>query len=606
MKRLCATLLLFGSLCCAQAAQKSPTIVYINGAKYYVHTVQPGETLYSLSREYGVGEQVIVEHNPEVAAGLKADARLKIPFQAEVPRSKSSERKLKKTFETHRVSKGETLYAIARRYEISIQTILEDNPNLDPTHLRLGEQILIRRKETGKGSEAQSQAEWEAYRTALNSVADKGYAYHIVRPGETFYSLSRRFGITEEELSRLNNGLKASELKAGAMLKIPSTETAAVPAADSLQVASHDSISLRELPEISFRALRRTEPLEVALMLPISVDGRANDNYLEFYQGFLLGLEQVKQRYGYSANLTFYNSGRDTTAIRRIVESPEFARTQLIVGPVYEDELHPVIQVAEQRSIPVVSPLANIGGLRSDALFQMAADPALKYDKVAELFNGNRRVTLIYADKTDKEFEQEVLALLGDRPYTRHNYRYEHPSVRKAEGSPSDLTPLLQNKEENVFVILAENEVDVDRILAAIASADTSITSRGFTAPSFVVLGNARWHRFNNIDRTMFFKDRVVFVSTYHAKRDAAVITDFDSSYIRSFGALPTLYSYRGYDAAMIFCPAMYGDIEKDLENTSYTPLQTTYRFERDDEGNHVNRNWTRVNYNSDYTITIE
>jgi ABC-type branched-subunit amino acid transport system substrate-binding protein len=363
---------------------------------------------------------------------------------------------------------------------------------------------------------------------------------------------------------------------------------------------------LRELPEITFRALRRTEPLEVALMLPISVDGRANDNYLEFYQGFLLGLEQVKQRYGYSANLTFYNSGRDTTAIRRIVESPEFARTQLIVGPVYEDELHPVIQVAEQRSIPVVSPLANIGGLRSDALFQMAADPALKYDKVAELFNGNRRVTLIYADKTDKEFEQEVLALLGDRPYTRHNYRYEHPSVRKAEGSPSDLTPLLQNKEENVFVILAENEVDVDRILAAIASADTSITSRGFTAPSFVVLGNARWHRFNNIDRTMFFKDRMVFVSTYHAKRDAAVITDFDSSYIRSFGALPTLYSYRGYDAAMIFCPAMYGDIEKDLENTSYTPLQTTYRFERDDEGNHVNRNWTRVNYNSDYTITIE
>ena len=127
---------------CAVAAGKSATIVYINGAKYYVHTVQPGETLYSLSREYGVGEQVIVEHNPEVAAGLKADARLKIPFQAEVPRSKSSERKLKKTFETHRVSKGETLYAIARRYEISIQTILEDNPNLDPTHLRLGEQIL--------------------------------------------------------------------------------------------------------------------------------------------------------------------------------------------------------------------------------------------------------------------------------------------------------------------------------------------------------------------------------------------------------------------------------------------------------------------------------
>ncbi len=68
-----------------------------------------------------------------------------------------------------------------------------------------------------------------AYRTALNSVAEEGYAYHIVRPGETFYSLSRRFGTTEEELSRLNNGLQPADLKAGAMLKIPSDEPAARP-----------------------------------------------------------------------------------------------------------------------------------------------------------------------------------------------------------------------------------------------------------------------------------------------------------------------------------------------------------------------------------------
>ena len=553
MKRLCATLLLLGTLCCAHAAEKSPTIVYINGSKYYIHTVQAGETLYSLAREYGVGEQVIVENNPSVAQGLKADARLKIPFMAEAPEAKPSERKLKKTFDMHYVRKGETLYAISRRYAISIQTILEDNPNLDPTHLRPDERILIRRKESGKGSEAQRQAEWEAYRTALNS----------------------------------------------------DEPAAPAPAVDSLSVAHPDSAAARQLPEVTFRALRRSEPLDVALMLPISVKGRANSNYLEFYQGFLLGLEQVKQRYGYSVELTFYNTGRDLAAIDRIVSSPDFARNRLIVGPVYEDELYPVVRYAEEHDVPVVTPLANIEALHSDALFQMAADPALKYDKVAELLNGNRRVTLIYAGSTDKEFEQEVLALLGDRPFTRYNYRYEHPSVRRAN-SPSDLTPLLQNKEENVFVIMTENEVDVDRILAAIASADTSITSRGLTAPSFVVLGNARWHRFGNIDRTMFFKDRLVFVSTYHAKRDAEVIASFDSDYIRAFGALPTLYSYRGYDAAMIFCPAMYGDIENDLENTTYTPLQTTYRFQREEGGSHVNRNWTRVNYNSDYTITIE
>lgn len=107
---------------------------------------------------------------------------------------------------------------------------------------------------------------------------------------------------------------------------------------------------------------------------------------------------------------------------------------------------------------------------------------------------------------------------------------------------------------------MSDNEVDVDRILAAIASADTNISSRGRTAPRFVVLGNTRWNRMNNIDRTMFFKDRVIFISTYHAKRDSQTILDFDSAYIRSFGSLPTLFSYRGYDAAVIFCP---GDVQR-------------------------------------------
>lgn len=42
---------------CAVAAGKSATIVYINGAKYYIHTVQAGETLYGLSKTYGVARR---------------------------------------------------------------------------------------------------------------------------------------------------------------------------------------------------------------------------------------------------------------------------------------------------------------------------------------------------------------------------------------------------------------------------------------------------------------------------------------------------------------------------------------------------------------------
>ena len=46
MKRLCATVLLLLLSVCAFAVQKSGTIVYINGSKFYIHTVQPGEICY--------------------------------------------------------------------------------------------------------------------------------------------------------------------------------------------------------------------------------------------------------------------------------------------------------------------------------------------------------------------------------------------------------------------------------------------------------------------------------------------------------------------------------------------------------------------------------
>lgn len=611
MKRLCITVLLVVLGLCALAVEKSGTIVYINGSKYYVHTIQPGETLYGISKAYQVGEKTILEANPSLSGGLKTAETIKVPFQAELT-EQLSDKQIRKTFDTHFVSKGETLYAISRQYQIPIQTIIEDNPNADPIHLKLGERLQLRKKQIGSENETGSKTQWEEYRNRLNSVSEQGFAYHIVSPGETVYSLSRRFGITEAQLEELNGGLKAAELKAGAMIKIPATgQDPATEVVGEKTLA--DSVAGQPAGEkweqIEFRALRQSVPLNVALLLPMSVGGDANSNYLEFYQGFLLGLDSVKHKYGNSVNVTLYNTGRDRDKMREIVESSEFASTNLIVGPVYEEELYPVIRFAEQQHVPVVSPLANITRTHSSVLFQLAPDPLTKYAKIADLINDNKHITLIYSGSTDKEFEQEMLALLGSKKYSKHTYKYEHPSVtaRRNDISPSDLTPLLANGDDNVFIVMANNEIDVDRILAAIASADTSISSRGNTPSRFVVLGNARWNRYTNIDRSMFFKDRVIFLSTYHAKRDSQAVTAFDSTYIRAFGSLPTLYSYRGYDAAVIFCPAMYGDIEYNMEQRRYTPLQTTYLFGQP-EGlpNHVNSNWMRINYNKDFTITIE
>ena len=51
------------------------------------------------------------------------------------------------------------------------------------------------------------------------------------------------------------------------------------------------------------------------------------------------------------------------------------------------------------------------------------------------------------------------------------------------------------------------------------------------------------------------------------------------------------MYSYRGYDAAMIFCRKMYEGIGRDIENELFMPLTTPYRFSYID-GVYVNTEW--------------
>ena len=68
-------MLALGTLTVSKASEieKSQVIVYINGAKYYVHTVKAGETLYSISRAYAVDEKSIIDHKLSAADGLKVD-----------------------------------------------------------------------------------------------------------------------------------------------------------------------------------------------------------------------------------------------------------------------------------------------------------------------------------------------------------------------------------------------------------------------------------------------------------------------------------------------------------------------------------------------------
>lgn len=611
-KRFIAAGLIFTTLSGAAVellpVDKSPVIVFINGKKYYVHTVKSGDTLYSIAKAYEVGEDAIRDSNPGVADGLRIDQTVKIPVPESAILKAKAEKKRKKDYITHKVKAGQTLYAIARDYNISVATLREDNPSVNPQALSVGETLWIRRAAIGSSTEQQAQAEIAEYTDNLNKATDDdGFDHHVVKPGETIYSLSRRYGITEAEFAQLND--VSQGLKAGAIIRIPKAKEV-----EQEVVAEADNTPAQTTPgtEITFQKLDAMQDLNIALMLPMNINSKPNASYVEFYQGFLLGLDEVKKTSNGNTKLTVYNTSHDQLKVQQIVGSTMFEGTNLIVGPVYEDELNPVLQYAHKNSVPVVSPLANISAVQSPALYQLSPAPEKKYEKIGNLLDGGRDIYLIYASSNDKEFEQEIIKELHGRPYAAYNYSFTDQKStfkpRNAEARAIEsIDDILKGEKPCLFIVLANAETDVDRILGTISSSKVALTDRSEPSAQYVVMGTSRWGRFNNIDHTSYFNNNVVMISTYHAKRDSKAVRDFDSRYIEAYGALPSLYAYRGYDTAMIFCAGMRGDIEYNMLDKRYTPLQTTYKFVRGNAGErYINQEWVRVNYNNDYTITIE
>lgn len=581
---------------------KSEVIVFINGQKFYVHTVKGGETLYSIAKAYEVSEDVIKEHNRGLGETLNIDQTLKIPYT-----EKKAEKRKKRDFIQHKVSQGETFYAIARKYEISVQVLREDNPDVDPQTMSIDQVIWVRKADMGESTEEQAQEQISEYAEQLTIAANDGYKYHVVQAGETVYSLSRQFGISEEEFYALNDVKEG--LKQGAMVRYPAPEEPKAAEQPVIEEQKRPTMTANG-ENMLFEALTSEEELKIALMLPLNVKGKINSSFVEFYQGFLLGLEDLKAA-GHKTHLTLYNTRHDALRVEEIVGSAEFEGTNLIVGPVYEDELSPVLRYAHENGVPVVSPLANIEVEMSPALYQLAPKKSEKYRKIADLLDGGKDIYLIYAAENDTEFEGEMMELLRGKEYMSYTYSYDKKSIFKPK-SPNatpleDVAEILKRDKQSLFIVMAKNEIDVDRILGTISSARFSISERGMRNSLHTVLGSSRWSRFNNIDPSTFFRNNVVMISTYHAKRNARVVREFDGRFIEAYKTLPSLYAYRGYDTAMIFGEGMRQDIMYNMLDRRYIPLQTSYKFTQSQPGGtFFNQEWVRVNYNTNFKLTIE
>jgi LysM repeat protein/ABC-type branched-subunit amino acid transport system substrate-binding protein len=178
------------------------------GQNYTKHKVAKGETITQIAQKYKVTPYDIYKLNPDSQSGIQPDAILLIPKSIEKVASNEVPFKEK----TYTVKAKETLYSIAKENNVEISDLEEANPFLKTDGLQPGQVLKIMKYEEPPKVQ----------------MAAKNFSTYEVVTGDTKYSISKKYGISVEELEKQNPEIK-DNLPVGFKLKINSSEKAIVP-----------------------------------------------------------------------------------------------------------------------------------------------------------------------------------------------------------------------------------------------------------------------------------------------------------------------------------------------------------------------------------------
>ncbi|MEP0734113.1 MAG: LysM domain-containing protein, partial [Nonlabens ulvanivorans] len=180
---------------------------------YKQHVVQKGETVFSIVGKYRINATELTQLNPDIKSGLKEGSILLIPASSNV----LTQRKIVK-YKKHKVRRRETLYGIAKKYDVTELDIKEANKELYSKGLRKGDRIQIPVFE-----EVEIPVPVTTPVDELTTDAPLEDGKYRVMPKDTKFGIATKYGIKVPALESLNPEIK--DLHPGMVINVPVIKT---------------------------------------------------------------------------------------------------------------------------------------------------------------------------------------------------------------------------------------------------------------------------------------------------------------------------------------------------------------------------------------------
>lgn len=604
--------------------------------QYKYHIVKRGETTSEIARQYNISEETIFKFNPDARRGIKPDTKLVVPIGGEKkqsPQPTQSGGEQYTEFEMHRVKRQETLFSLSQQYNVSIEDIKRYNRHLYSEELRRGERIRIPKKSSLVKVETTPSASnpldlsakehvvlpregWFGISRKYNvtiedlkrlnpgieelqpgmvitirngdvekvvDVDGKLFKYYQVQPQETFFSLTRRFGISRDSLVTLNPAL-ADGLKSGMVLKIPNTEVSPVGEYEEADVVNLE------------RRISNYDTKNLVVMLPfnknkiVATDTSSNTAErikkdqvmqlsLDFYSGVLMAVDSA-QALGISSKVTFLDTRGNPGHVNVLLNSTNFDNVDAVIGPLLPSTVETAARGLERRNIPVISPLTSRGAgslnnfLQTVPTDEMLTDAMISY--ISENSSGKNIVIIADADAAEKRRK-----LTSAFPSAKLVTPRDAGNVSQAE-----IAAALDKSRPN-WVIL-----ESDRI--GILSNATSYLNSIADPYRITLLTTDKNNSFNsdNISNRHLGKLNFHYPSVDRAF-DPEKNRDFIRKYVEKYGVVPNRFAVRGFDVTydvllrLASAPDLYASI---MEEGTTQYVENKFDYDQRSDGGYINK----------------
>ncbi len=494
--------------------------------RFITHKVKKKETLYGLARIYNINVDQILEFNP-----LVEKIGLKKKMQLKIPVYPIVEVPkavaLNEGLEKYLVQPKETKWRLAYRYGVTIQELETLNPQITDG-LKVGQEIVV-----PKRLESETKA------------LEEEFNYYKVKPKEGFYRIEKKLGVTEADLIMLNPTLITTGLQQGMILKIPLQKTGDLRIEDDLLI---EKVRLED-------SLLTNTYLQIAAFLPFKTAAIEFDSIektdkllekrnihtiaLDFYMGMEMAIAKADSL-GVTTKLTVFDSQNDKAVIQSVTANHQWEGTSVVIGPLIPGNFNVAAQLEELQSIPMIAPLSSKAVKKRPNVFQsvsvMSKMRSKMMDYLDQVIDTTQNVMII-ADTLNADFASKL--------------QLKYPFASRVYQEPGGF--VIPDLVDSLLIDSLPNKVIFEsqdlNLVANVISLLNSQVSKDRDVQLFTTMRTSIYDN-TNISRKHLGNLRFTYTSGAHPKDNVARAV-FKDAFQKRFGDYPSKEAYRAYDVTL-------------------------------------------------------